>query len=141
VILDSPRAREVAHRLFAREAPPSSDPSAVALYRVFADAVNNLRRTVGDDGCDAVLTRAVAHVTPAHPVAAGLRRTTTANINVEQIAASIAAHGEAATRAALEAVLAAVVDLLSRLVGEAVAVSLIDQSADAPSPNSDRTFQ
>jgi len=130
-----PAARAAAHAFLARYAAPSEDPAyaAGALYRAYAVVSTNLRSAVGDDGTDALLARAMARVDELHPAARELRRTTTANIDSAQLAAAVMSHGEPAVRAAMEDILGTVIELLTRLVGESMALRLIDHDSGVTS--------
>ena len=130
-----PEARAAAHALVARYAVAANDPasSATALYRVYAVVSTNLRNAVGDDGTDALLSRAMARVDERHPAARDLRRTATANIDSAYLAAAVSTHGEAAIRAAIEEMLGTVIELLSRLIGGGMALRLIDHESGATS--------
>lgn len=128
-------AHAAAHALLARYAAPSEDPvyAAGALYRAYATVSTNLRTAVGDDGTDALLSRALARVGEYHPVVRDLRRTATANIDSVQLAAAVMAHGEPAVRAAIKDILGTVIELLTRLVGQGLAMRLIDHDSGVPS--------
>jgi hypothetical protein len=123
-----PAARAAACAFLARYAAPSEDPvyAAGALYRAYTIVSTNLRSAVGDDGTDALLGRAMARAVEQHPTVGELRRTATANIDAAQLAAAVATHGEPAVRAAIEDLLGTVIELLTRLVGEGLAMRLID---------------
>lgn len=122
-------ARAAARAFLARYAAPSEDPvyAAGALYRAYTVVSSNLRSAVGDDGTDALLARAMARAAEQHPTVGELRRTATANIDAGQLAAAVAVHGEPAVRAAIEELLGTVIELLTRLVGEGLAMRLIDR--------------
>jgi hypothetical protein len=139
-----PAARAAARAFLARYAAPSEDPvyAAGALYRAYTVVSTNLRSAVGDDGTDALLARAMARAVEQHPTVGELRRTATANIDAAQLAAAVAAHGEPAVRAAIEDLLGTVIELLTRLVGEGLAMRLIDHdSGVAARPFTDERVQ
>jgi len=96
-----------------------------------------LRDSMGDDGSSALLARALARTEADHPALTNLRRRNEANIHPDGVVASVEAHGIAAVTAAIEALLAALVEILSRLIGEDMAIRLIDQDAP-PSRAGDR---
>ena len=56
-----------------------------------------------------------------------IRRLDGDSIYLDGVVASVEAHGVAAVTAAIEALLASVVDILGRLIGEDMAIRLIDQ--------------
>jgi len=139
-----PAARAAAHAFLARHAAPSEDPvyAAAGLYRAYAMVSTNLRTAVGDDGTDALLSRAMARVIEQHPTAHDLRRTATANIDSAQLATAVLAHGEPCVRAMIEDLLATVIELLTRLVGQGLAMRLIDHDSGVASrPFTDERVQ
>jgi hypothetical protein len=90
---------------------------------------------MGDAGCAALLARALARTEGAHPVLKDLRRPADEadeRIRLEGIAAIAAAHGIDSVTAAIEALIAAVVDILTRLIGDDMAIRLLDH--DGPRP-------
>ena len=87
---------------------------------------------MGDAGCAALLARALARTEGAHPVLKDLRRRADEGIRLDGIPASAAAHGIESVTAAIEALIAALVDILTRLVGDDMAIRLLDQ--DDPHP-------
>jgi hypothetical protein len=89
----------------------------------------NLRDSMGEDGCTALLARALARTEPDHPALIDIRRLNDGSIHLDGVVASVEVHGVAQVTAAIEALLAALVDVLSRLIGEEMALRLIDPDA------------
>lgn len=87
---------------------------------------------MGDAGCAALLARALARTEGAHPVLKDLRALAGEGISPDGIAATAAAHGTENVTAAIEALIAAVVDILTRLIGDDMTMRLLDQ--DGPQP-------
>lgn len=115
----------------SRPAPvESTDPMVSALLGSCATADRNLRQALGDHGCDALLSRAVATIEARHPLAADLRQDQV--VTRERLAMAVQVHGAAATEAAVESLVATLVDILARLIGEDMAVRLIDPDGDTP---------
>ena len=132
----SPTALEIARRLLTREAEPGSErepaKAAAALQQTCLRVTENLRDSMGEDGTNALLARALARTEADHPALASLRRPERGGIYLDGVVASVEAHGIAAVTAAVVALLAALVDLLGRLIGDDMAIRLIDH--DEPRP-------
>jgi hypothetical protein len=131
-----PGSLQIARRLLASEAPPAkvTDPAmiAAALQRTCLRVVANLRDALGEDGCNALLARALARMEPDHPALTTIRRLDGDSIHLDGVVAAVEAHGVAAVTTAIEALFATLVDVLGRLIGEDMAIRLIDQ--DGPRP-------
>lgn len=131
-----PSSLQVARRLLAREAAQASEGETelvgVALQRTCVRVSANMRDALGDDGWRALLVRALAHTEPQHPALTNMRLLDDGGIQPDAVLASVEAHGVAAVSAAVEALLAALIDILGRLIGEDMAIRLIDH--DAPRP-------
>ncbi|HLA14016.1 MAG TPA: hypothetical protein VJZ25_03250, partial [Gemmatimonadaceae bacterium] len=91
-----------------------------------------LSRWVGRDGCHALFTRALAQGRADHPTLDHIRLQARAEPYVDGIAETITAHGDAVAAEALETVLARLVELLGRLIGDDMAMKLIERSIDEP---------
>jgi hypothetical protein len=95
-----------------------------------------LRASIGDAGCQALLARALAQLEGAHPALTSMRRINDGLIYPEGVAESVEKHGAAAVIAAVEAFIAVLVDVLARLIGEDMAMQVIDHdSMKSPSRN------
>jgi hypothetical protein len=136
--LTLPAARAAAQRLVERELerPGAFDTDAArlgaALFRAYAAVCDNVRATMGDDGCIALFGRAYARELASHPALHEVRGRTKYETSLENVLAGIDAHGAAAVRAAVEAVIATVIDILARLIGEDMAIRIIDHDAAPP---------
>lgn len=124
-------ARETARRLLARERAaggPTPDPVATAerAVRRLSDA---LVGWFGPYGAHALLTRALGRARADHPALAAVRVGAPARPAVEGLVDSAQAYGAAQTAAAAADLLAAVVELLERLIGGDLATRLVEQSA------------
>ena len=108
---------------------------AAALQRAVVRVSANLRDSVGDDGRDALLGRAFARTEPDYPALKDIRRLSNGAIHLDGVIASADAHGVAAVTVAIEALLAALVDVLARLIGEDMAMRLLDHDLPGPSPD------
>jgi len=125
---ESAAARRLARQLLEREATATNEPAdlAAAMQRAYTRISDNLRRSVGEDGYTALLTRALARTQSGDPVLRDIRRNQATGIHVD---VAVDAHGPAAVRVALESLVAALVDILSDLIGEDMARSLLDHDA------------
>jgi hypothetical protein len=127
----TPTALRIARRVLNREVTPGGDgnhaATAAALQRLCARTSDNLRDAMGASGCEALLARALARAERAHPVLKDLCRETAGNVHLDDVLATIEAHSVEAITEAIEALLAALIDILSRLIGEDMAIRLIDQ--------------
>lgn len=131
---------EVARRILARDtlaagdgtgsAPPGT--ANLALQRSCIRVTDALRDSMGDAGCAALLARALARAERGHPVLKELHGHADEGIRVDGIAACADANGSANVRAAIEALVAALVDILTRLIGDDMAIRLLDH--DGPQP-------
>jgi hypothetical protein len=135
----SPTALQIARRVLARDAASGKggEPKTVgaALQRTCLRVSENLRDSMGEDGCAALLARALARTEADHPVLRNIRRGNDGNIHLDGVVASVEAHGVAVVAAATEALLAALVDILGRLIGEDMTIRLIDRDAPRSPPD------
>lgn len=122
-----------ARRLLATDAPPAGEDSpaaiAAALQQTCLRVCGNLRDSFGADGCNALFARALARAEAQHPTLSELRRADHDTIHLEGVAGTAALHGVGPVSAAIEALLAALIDILSRLIGEDMATQLINHEA------------
>jgi hypothetical protein len=133
-----PTSLQIARHLLTREAVPGQEgePTTVAesLRQTCVHVCDQLRDSMGEDGCSALLARALARTEADHPALKHLRRLNGPGVQLDGVAASVEAHGAAATTAAIEALLAALVELLSRLIGEELAMRLLEVDPSRPRP-------
>lgn len=132
---------EVARRILARDAlAPENETGSVtpetaifALQRSCIRVSDALRNSMGDAGCAALLARALARTEQAHPVLKDLHGRADEGIRLDRIAASAEAHGIESVTAAMEAVIGALVDILTRLIGDDMTTRLLDYDGSRPS--------
>ena len=125
---DTP-AREIARRLIgSRPDPPGADTAARAAASACEHLYRELSRWVGPDGCHALFTRALAQAQAEHPALEQIQLRARSEPYIDGVAATIMAHGDAATAEAFESVLVHLVELLGRLIGDDMAMKLIDRS-------------
>lgn len=90
-----------------------------------ARVCDNLRDAVGADGCSALLDRAMARTESQHPAVRQLRGQGGDSACLDGVAACVDVHGAAAVAAAVDALLAALLDVLAHLIGEDMAIRLM----------------
>lgn len=101
----------------------------------------NLRRSVGDDGYNALLARALTRTQVEHPALMDVRGGGDADFFLNGIAASVDARGVSVVTAAVESLLATLVDVLSGLIGTDMVLNLLDHDGALPQAPSDRQTQ
>jgi len=141
---NSPAARRVALRLLAKDGAPRttrSDPSELvaAIYAAFERLGGSLTRWFGPFGYHALLTRSLAYARSEHPALANVRIQSATHPSLEGLAESVELHGADAISEGIVSTLMAFTDLLGRLIGEEMALRLIDQCAPGSEPEIDRT--
>jgi hypothetical protein len=113
--------------------------AGTALQRSCLRFANDLRRSLGEAGYVALLARAFARTEEAHPALKDLRRPGDDDIHFDAIAASADRRGTDDVAAAVAALIASVIEILTRLIGEDMAIRLFDDDAPEPStPDRDR---
>ena len=127
----SAAATELARRLWERAAGDSSAPEdvAVAATRMCTGLRAGLTRWVGAMAYRALIDQALLLARATHPALGSL------SCHGEDGAvttAAVRAHGAAEVATAMVALVAALVDLLSRIVGEEMAVELVSQAVARP---------
>jgi hypothetical protein len=102
----------------------SPDPSVSALQRTCTTVVQNIRQALGDHGCEALMSRAMATIETRHPLAMELRQGQT--FTRERLATAVQMHGAAAAEAAVESLIGTLIEILARLIGEEMAIRMVD---------------
>lgn len=127
---DEPLARKITHQLVnSRRSSDGGDTGAraAACDRLYRD----LSRWVGPDGCHALFTRALAESLTEYPLLAQIQLRPQSDPYVDRVADIARSHGDAVTAEALESIIVHVVELLRRLVGDDMAIKLIERSLTA----------
>ena len=134
-------AREIAHRLInTRPAELSSAGTPARKAAAASDHLyRELSRWLGRDGCHALFARALAEARTDYPALEEIQLRPKSEPYVEGVAENIMAHGDAATAEALESMLVRLVELLGRLIGDGMAMKLIEGTL-AVSQRGDATF-
>jgi hypothetical protein len=129
----SPAARSAAIRLLARgraaaEAQEGSpDPLAIA-EMVGRQLASTLSRWFGPYGYHALLSRALAVALPTHPALGAVRVHSPTDPILVGLAEAATIHGTEATLEGVTTVLAAIAELLGRLIGDDLAMNLMEQA-------------
>ena len=129
----SPASRAVAERLLALARSPDHaqgeppDP-VVGAERIDQALAAMLSRWFGPYGYHALLSRALAVARQTHPALDRVRVRGPADPTLEGLSDAARAHGQQESVAAFTSVLAAVTELLGRLIGEDMAVQLMEQA-------------
>jgi hypothetical protein len=140
---DQPPARQIARRMIDnhRSEREGGDTAARAAAAACDNLYRELSRWVGPDGCHALFTRALAETRTEYPALAQIQLRARSEPYIDGVAETIMAHGDPATAEALESMLVRLVELLGRLIGDDMAMKLIEQSqassehGDGPSDN------
>jgi hypothetical protein len=135
---NQPNTREIAHRLINRHGADRSGGggSARAAAAACDDLYRDLSRWVGPDGCHALFVRAYVQARIDHPALEQIQLRASAEPYLDGAAESIKANGDAATAAAVESMLVALLELLARLIGADMVARLVQGAA--PWTGSDR---
>jgi hypothetical protein len=121
--------------MLAREsaaANGSAPQPGATLQRTCLRVSDVLRDSMGEEGHDALLARALSRAEVLHPSLKSLRQPANGGIDLTGVASSVERHGIAEASVAVEALLASLLEVLSRLIGEDMAERLIDGAADQP---------
>ncbi|HEU4994199.1 MAG TPA: hypothetical protein VFT29_05240 [Gemmatimonadaceae bacterium] len=117
----------MARWLLANDAPSGGPANAgERMQRLCTRLSHNLRWSLGDDGYDALLTRALKRAEAEHRSLKDFYRITDSGIQLDGVAAAIHRHGETEVAAAIESLLTALIELLSSLIGADMVLNLLD---------------
>jgi len=112
------------HRSERAEGHASARAAAAACDQLYRE----LSRWVGPDGCHALFTRALAQARTEYPALGLIQLHARSEPYIDGVAEAIMAHGDPATAEALESMLISLVELLGRLIGDDMAMKLIERS-------------
>jgi len=124
----SAAATKVAKLLWSRAASGDTDSAeevAAVTERTCIQLRAGLGRWIGAMGYRALLDRALNLAREEHPALVGL---SCHGGDEEMIAAAVRTHGAAEVRAGMVALVAVLVDLLGRIIGEDMAVRLVEET-------------
>lgn len=136
---NSPAARSLALRLLAKGRAPTADASegsdpVAPTEDMFRALAGELSRWFGPFGYHALFSRALAEAKRHHPALDNIRIRSAADPSLEGLAESVAGYGTDAVTEGIIAMLMAFIDLLSRLIGEDMALKLLDQPVPLRGP-------
>ena len=123
----SPLATEASRQFWAHDGLNAGGPEeiAAAAEQGCARLRAVLTRWIGSEGYRALVNRALAQARAEHPAIAGLQ---CQGGDVEVVAVAVGVHSAAEVREGLLALVARLIDLLSRLIGEDMATRLVEQA-------------
>jgi hypothetical protein len=125
---DKPPARQIAHHLInsRRSERTGGDTAAHAAAAACDHLYQDLSRWIGLDGCHTLFTRALAQARIDHPLLEEIQLRPGSEPYVEGVTETTDAYGAAQTAEALESMLVGLVELLGRLIGDDMAMKLIE---------------
>ena len=109
-----------------------ADASPRARYEVVREALAALARSIGPSALETLMNRAVGLTLPLHPFAPDLQRLLRKNGAGNEVESLADIHGSAEVGAALEALLVALLQLLSRLIGDEMSVRILTVPPASP---------
>jgi hypothetical protein len=129
----SAAATEAARQFWAHDGlhAGSAEEMAAAAEQGCARLRGALTRWIGADGYRALVDRALQQARELHPAIAGLQCQAG---DVLGIAVAVGGHSADEVREGILALVAQLVDLLSRLIGEEMAVRLVEQAWAGSAP-------
>ena len=124
-------ARELARQLVTRAVKQSKEPrdAAATTFAACQAANRALSRSIGTTGAHALLSRALAEASRAHPLLREIRITDNGSSGLDGLEGAVKAHGSPASAAGLEALLEILLSLLGRFVGFDMVVRLVAQTS------------
>jgi hypothetical protein len=138
---DKPPARQIAHRLInsRRSEPAGSRTSGHVAAAACDHLYQGLSRWVGLDGCHTLFTRALAQARTDHPLLEEIQLRPRSEPYVEGVTETIDAYGAAPTAEAIESMLVGLVELLGRLIGDDMAMKLLEGTlSESPRDDANR---
>lgn len=129
-VLDSPTATAAARRLLSGAIPEQCSPDAVAadMDQVFAHLFHTLSQWVGTAGCQALFARALVLSAPNRPVLTGVLYRPHTVPHLDRLADNAREFGAEATAEAATTVLTSIITMLSGLIGEDLAMTLLEEA-------------
>ena len=120
-------ATEAARQFWAHDGLEAGTPEemAAAAEQGCARLRAVLTRWIGSEGYRALVDRALAQARTEHPAVAGLQ---CQGGDLEGVAAALGTHSATEVKEGILALVARLIDLLSRLIGEEMATRLVQQA-------------
>lgn len=109
-----------------RSHPTGGDGASGAAAAACNYLYNELSRWIGPDGCHALFTRALAEARKESPPLQSVQLSARVVPYMQGIDTAVVAHGDAETAAGLEVLLIRLLELLGRLIGDDMAMKLIE---------------
>ena len=133
---EAPGALELARRLIAREASASglANGPAAATQAACERVYRGLALWLGENGAQALFTRALAQARSAHPPVREISLHPKSERRLDGVTETIQTYGASAVAGGLEAVLTGVLELLGRLLGADIATRLVEQTTPDDDP-------
>jgi hypothetical protein len=134
----STAATEAARRFWAHHGLHADTPEdmAAGAEQGCARLRAVLTRWIGADGYRALINRALEQARATHPAIAHLH---CQSGDLEEVAAAVGGHSAAKVREGVLDLVALLVDLLGRLIGEEMAVRLVEQAGAGSAPSAPST--
>lgn len=126
-LASTPNASDIAARLVAEVRNESNATVSANVADALSAVSDNLCRYLGTTGCHALMSRALRDASRQHPSLADLAITADPPISVSGIPGSVSEHGDFETASGLQHLLEAVIELLGRLIGEQLALTLLER--------------
>lgn len=128
VTSDAQTPRSLARRVIASGGSHSTtgDGASAAAVGACGYLYNELSRWIGSEGCHALFTRALADARKESQPLQSIQLSAGAVPYVQGVETTIDAHGDAETAAGIETLLIRLVELLGRLIGDDMAMKLIE---------------
>ena len=128
---DASDARELARKLVSRAARHGKEPigTAATAFAACQAANRALSRSIGATGAHALLSRALAEASRAHPVLREIRIIDNGSSGLDGLEVAVKAHGSPAAAEGLETLLEILLSLLGRFVGFDMVVRLVAQTS------------
>ena len=125
----------MARQMLDRDAAGATEVErlGVALERTFTRVSGNIRRSVGEDGYAALLARAVVTTESDESVLIVIPRSDAMGVDLD-IATAVEAHGVQCRRRVAGISARGLVDILSDLIGEDMARTLLDHDGSPQRP-------
>ena len=127
----------VRHDSIPQAAPGPPETSRSSLEYRCRQLTTVLRDTLGPDGSAALLSRTLAECERAHPVLALMRGSDGREIQLDCVSVGIERYGLDAAEAGVEAMITSLLGILGKLIGEDMAMRLLDLDAGDASRNKD----
>jgi len=128
LLRDRAAAQQIARRLINSHRSERGEGRSRTAAAACDQLYRELSRWVGPDGCHALFTRALAQARTEYPALGLIQLHARSEPYIDGVSETIMAHGDPATAEAFESMLVRLVELLGRLIGDDMAMKLIERS-------------